>query len=169
MKYLLFLLFLTLTVGGCNAIQTQQVSKNKPQPTSTIINSNNGGEHFGYPRFTTSDNQYLGCWRSVKADEVMNYELKFFHLLEKTIQTSKMSKPIAYREAESNSYKDYFVLHTESKNNDLQSFLSINMVSDDEMTIHEFSSKEDITNGEGVNYWVLKRENCENVFSKFKK
>ena len=80
-----------------------------------------------------------------------------------------MSKLIAFSEAESNSHKDYFVLRTDSKNDDIQPYLSINMVSDDEMTIQEFATKEDITDGEGLNYWDLKRENCGSIISKFKK
>ena len=169
MKNLVFIFLIVAAFCDCSNIQTQQVSENRPFPTPTIIPSKTKGEEIGYPRFTTSDKQYLGCWRSVKADEVLEYELKFFRLTEKTIQTSNMSKPIPFSEAESNSHKDYFVLQTESKNNDIQPYLSINLTSDDEMTIHEFATKKDITDGEGINYWALKRENCEKIISKFKK
>ncbi len=165
---LTFIIFLAFC--NCTNVQTQQISENKPKPTPTISDINNGGEEIGYPRFTTSDKQYVGCWRSVEASEVVEYELKFFRLTEKIIQTSKMSKPIAFSEAESNSHKDYFDLRTESKNDDIQPYLSINMVNNDEMTIHEFATKEDILDdGKGINYWDVKRENCEKVFSKFKK
>jgi hypothetical protein len=169
MRNFVLIFLATITFCSCANTQTQSISENKPQPIPTINNTNTGSEHYGYSRFTNSDKQYLGCWRSVEASEVVNYELKFFRITEGKIQTSKMPKPIDYKEVESNGYKDYFVLQTESKNKELQPFLSINIVNDDEMTIQEFTAKEGITNGEGENYWDLKREDCEKISSKFKK
>lgn len=168
MNKFVFIFLLALSFCSCINSQTQNVADNKLIPSSTSGNVNNVGE-IGYPRFTTSDTQYLGCWRSIEASEVVEYELKFFRLTENAIQTSKMSKPIVYSEVDSNNYKDYFVLRTESENNDIQPYLSINMVTNDEMTIHEFATKEEITHGEGVNYWNLQREDCEKISNKFKK
>lgn len=162
---LIFLLFWTFC--GCANVQTQQVLENKLPLTVSSVNNNS--EEIGYQKFTNSDKQYIGCWRSVEVSEVVEYELKFFYLTENEIQTSKMSKSIAFKVAESNSYKDYFVLQTESKNKELQPFLSINMISNDEMTLHEFSTKENISNdGEGLNYWNLKREDCNTILKNFK-
>ena len=112
MKIFALIFFFVFAFANCKTAQTQQIAENKSQPTPTasIVSVNVEGEEIGYPRYTTSDKQYLGCWRSIEASEVVNYKLKFFRLTEKTIQTSKMSKPIAYNEAESNNYKDYFVL-----------------------------------------------------------
>jgi hypothetical protein len=169
MKNFVLIFLVAITFCGCANVQTQSVSENKPQSTPTISNTNTGGEHYGYPRFTTSDKQYLGCWRSIEASEVINYELKFFRITEKRIQTSKMPEPIDYKEVESNGYKDYFVLQTESKKKEIQPYLSINIVSENEMTVHEFAAKKDIKNGDGENYWNLKREDCEKISSKFRK
>ncbi len=164
-KFILPFLFI-LTITSCVSIQSQQNSENNSQPTLAINYVNNEGKEIGYPRFTTSDKQYLGCWRSVEADEVIKYELKFFRLTEKTIQTSKMMKSVSFTEKDSNIYKDYFVLHIE-ENKDIQPYLSINMVSDNEMTIQEFAT-ENIADEEGINYWVLKREDCNQVVKKLK-
>lgn len=168
MKNFALIFLISLTFCSRASVQTQSVSENKSELPSTN-KANSSGEHYGYPRFTTSDKQYLGCWSSIEASEVVNYELKFFRLTEENIQTSKMPKPIAYKEVDSNSYKDYFVLQTESKNKELQPYLSINMVSNDEMTVHEFANKEKIANSEGENYWDLKREDCEKISSRFRK
>jgi hypothetical protein len=169
MKNFVLIFLIAVVFCGCDDDQPQSVSENRSQPSPTINNTNAGGGHYGYSRFTTSDKQYSGCWRSVEASEVVNYELKFFRITERKIETSKMPNPVNYREVESNEYKDYFILQTESKNKELQPYLSINMVSDNEMTVQEFATKEDITNGEGENYWNLKREDCEKISSKFKK
>jgi hypothetical protein len=170
MKYLLLILVLLIAVSACQVVQTQtNTSQNTVETESNISNNQNNSEHYGYPKFTTSNKTYLGCWVSVKASEVVNYKLKYFQITEKTIQTSKMSKPVFYKENNSNSYKDYFVLKTGSKKNDLQQYLSINVVSNDEMTIQEFAIEKDITDGEGENYWALKRANCDKVKSNFKK
>lgn len=165
---LIFLISFTFT---CKTAQTQRVSDNKATATPIQTSVMNNTEHVGYARFTTSDKQYVGCWRSVEASEVVKYKLKFFRLTEKVVQTSKMRKSISYSEKESNNHRDYFVLQLNSndKNNDLLPYLSINMISDDEMTMHEFATAENIIDGDGVNYWDLKRENCESVISKFRK
>ena len=141
MNIFVLIFLIALTLCSCAKTQTQPIPENKAQTAPTINNTNTSSEHYGYSRFTTSDKQYLGCWRSVEASEVVNYELKFFRVAEGEIQTSKMSKPVDYKEIESNGYKDYFVLQTESKNKELHPFLSINMVTDDEMTVQEFATK----------------------------
>jgi len=169
MKNFALIFLFTLTFCGCTNVQTQSISENKIQPASTINSTNNNGEEIGYARFTTSDKTYLGCWRSVEASEVINYKLAFFRITQESIQTSETSKFITYKQVEANNYRDYFVLQTESKGKEMQPFLSINIVSEDEMTIHEFKTKEKIIDGEGENYWNLKREDCEKISSKFKK
>lgn len=168
MKNFILFLFLAIVFCSCVKVQTQQISDNKSQPVPTISDDKNGGNEIGYSRFTTSDKQYLGCWSSVEAAEVVSYELRFFRLTEKDIQTSTMSNPIVYSEAESNDYKDYFVLRTESKDNNIQQYLSVNIVNNDEINIHEFANKNDIVEGDGINYWNLKRENCEKVLKQLK-
>ncbi len=163
MKFIFLVLF-ALVMLSCNKVQTQQVTNSN----SININSNNKGEEIGYSRFTKTDKQYLGCWKSIEASEIVDYELKFFRFDKKNIQTSKMSKSINYSEIDSNKYKDYFVLQIDSKYDEIQPYLSINILNADEITFHEFKNKNDIIDGEGINYWNLKREDCKKIKSKFK-
>ena len=158
--------FFILLMLSCNTVQTQQTGDSNLNNTNSLLTNN--GEEIGYSRFTKTDKQYLGCWKSTKAEEVINYELKFFKIMKNNIQTSKMSKPIVYNEIRSNNYKDYFVLKVKSKNADIQMFLSVNIVSNDEITLHEFKTEKDIDDGEGENYWNLKREDCKKIHSSFK-
>jgi hypothetical protein len=159
-------LFILMIFTACKTVQTQSNSTNVNVVNS--VTSTNGGEEIGYERFTKSDKQYLGCWRSVKATEVVDFKLEFFRFTEKSVQTSKMSKSVAYKEFDSNAHEDYFVLSIQKSAN-LQPFLSLNMVDNDEMTFGEYKNQEDILDGEMTEYWNLKRENCDNIKSKFKK
>ena len=167
MKNPVLIFLITLAFCNCNNSQNQQITENKSETKATISNPNNGGEEIGYPKFTPTNNQYLGCWRSVKTSETVNYRLSFFHFTEKTIQTTEMPKPVSYSEINSNNYKDWFFLKTKFENSQLQSYLNINIVSNDEMTVGELVTEN--LDGEYKNYWDLKREQCEKIVSKFKK
>ena len=157
MKISVLIFLLIFIFAGCEKVQTQQIST--ANSTSPPASSNDNGYEVGYPRFTTTDKQYLGCWRSTRAEEIVDYKLKFFRLTEQTIQTSKMLQPVTYKEIDSNKYRDWFVLKAESKSSKLRPFLNINMVDNDEMTISE-SATQDLSDEHG-DYWNLKRESCD--------
>jgi hypothetical protein len=176
MRNLTLIFLIVLAFANCRMAQTQQGSENISQPTPPSANAipEYNGYHAGYARFTTSDKQYLGCWKTVKEPEVVNYELRYFQITDKAIQISKMPKPVSYIETTSNPHKDYFILQLANigMSNQLQPYFNINMISDDEMTIANYPTIElylDPNHDQETNYWALKREDCQKVIKRLKK
>jgi hypothetical protein len=148
-----------LTFCSCTIVHTQSNS-NTPSNyanSNTVGNSNSSTSgDVGYARFTTSDKTYLGCWRSTKAPEVVNYKLAYFRFTDKTIQKSGMSRSVSYTEVDSNRHKDWFVLETRPENQKISLFLNINIDNENEITVGEQTGKND----DYEDYWNLRRVNC---------
>ncbi len=161
-----FVILLTF-LSSCALRNVQSIPSTPAQPVaaSTSSPSVETLPEVGYPRFTTSDKPYLGCWKSVKRNEVVRFERTYFRFDDSTFQSKELSKSVQYKQIESNGNKDYFQIEVASKP---PRILSINIVSDQEMTIGEFETAEEITEGESKNYWAVEKIDCKS-FDRFMK
>lgn len=107
---------------------------------------------------------YLGCWSAGDKGGTVLY------ITSETIQTSNSYKPLKYSEILLDSGKLVFLLRLDEtdESNEIQPFISITLLQNDEIKLEDFDSYEDFLNKGSHGETKFYKSLCKNVLPRLK-